>query len=456
MPNHVEYDPGVPTFKHSDKFEAKSIVREMQQEAARAERAWEERCSQRDNNKQFFQNLNREEAALDLKMKMSHFKNREPAQFTFTETGEKIGTALLNTYNADLSSRNLGMKELRRLERVKARTERKIEKALAKKNTKEEISSWDESPPKEISADEEVPKEDQIEKEVATRVEKELKQLEKLPPALAKRLASRSNFRKRRISDSEPKKVENSDFDPSKAAAAAQAAMAAFDFSSANFGNLDASKLTKLMSEPAPVEKKQPVKKMATSLEKKEKAGSFVNMPSEEPLNIPGLPIGWKFGDPMPEGTVAEVDKPPVDESPLETVSNATNARRKRRPKQPLIFEADAMGALVDPSRFTSKNHIEQKNLTPRVKRSEAAEAKSAMPPPPEESRTPKVIVAPAIKRATNTYAEEDFVTSYSARPSSTNYGGQASTYGTYKASDLTISQGRNKYNRYKGGGVMR
>ena len=51
MPNHVEYDPGVPTFKHSDKFEAKSIVREMQQEAARAERAWEERCSQRDNNK---------------------------------------------------------------------------------------------------------------------------------------------------------------------------------------------------------------------------------------------------------------------------------------------------------------------------------------------------------------------------------------------------------------------
>ena len=205
-------------------------------------------------------------------MKMSHFKNREPAQFTFTETGEKMGTALLNTYNADLSSRNLGMKELRRLERVKARTERKIEKALAKKNTKEEISSWDESPPKEVSADEE----DLIEKEVATRVEKELKQLEKLPPALAKRLASRSNFRKRRISDSEPKKVENSDFDPSKAAAAAQAAMAAFDFSSANFGNLDASKLTKLMSEPAPVEKKQPVKKMATSLEKKEKAGRCV------------------------------------------------------------------------------------------------------------------------------------------------------------------------------------
>ena len=158
--------------------------------------------------------------------------------------------------------------------RVKARTEKKIEKALAKKNTKEEISSWDESPPK---IEEEVPKEDLIEKEVASRVEKELKQLEKLPPALAKRLASRSNFRKRRISDSETKKAENSDFDPSKAAAAAQAAMAAFDFSSANFGNLDASKLTKLMSEkPAPVETKQPVKKMATSLEKKEKAGRCV------------------------------------------------------------------------------------------------------------------------------------------------------------------------------------
>jgi len=68
-------------------------------------------------------------------------------------------------------------------------------------------------------------------------------------------------------------------------------------------------------------------------------------------------------------------------------------------------LKADAMGALVDPSRFTSKNHIEQKNLTPRVKRSEAADTKNAVPPPPE-SRTPKVIVAPAIKRATNDYSE--------------------------------------------------
>ena len=102
--------------------------------------------------RQFFQNLNREEAALDLEMRMRHFKNREPAQFTITETGEKMGTALLNTYNADLNSRNLGMKELRRLERIKARTERKIEKALAKKNTKQEISSWDDTLPKEIEA----------------------------------------------------------------------------------------------------------------------------------------------------------------------------------------------------------------------------------------------------------------------------------------------------------------
>ena len=74
-------------------------------------------------------------------------------------------------------------------------------------------------------------------------------------------------------------------------------------------------------------------------------------MPSEEPLNIPGLPIGWKFGDPMPEGTVAEVDKPPVDESPLETVSNATNARRKRRPKQPLIFEV-ILSIKITPARI--------------------------------------------------------------------------------------------------------
>lgn len=120
----------------------------------------------------------------------------------------------------------------------------------------------------------EEPKEDLIEKEVASRVEKELKQLEKLPPALAKRLASRNNFRKRRISDSEKEtKAEKSNFDPSQAAAAAQAAMAAFDFSSV--ANLDASKLTKLMSEPAPVERKEPLKKMATSLEKKDKAGRY-------------------------------------------------------------------------------------------------------------------------------------------------------------------------------------
>ena len=68
---------------------------------------------------------------------------------------------------------------------------------------------------------------------------------------------------------------------------------------------------------------------------------SFVNMPSEEPLNIPGLPIGWKFGDPMPEGTPVEEEKPPENQNPLEVVSKATNAKKKRRPKQPLIFEVN-------------------------------------------------------------------------------------------------------------------
>ena len=53
MPNHIEYDPGVPTFKHSDKFEARAMVKMMQKEATLAERAWEERTSQRDNNKGF-------------------------------------------------------------------------------------------------------------------------------------------------------------------------------------------------------------------------------------------------------------------------------------------------------------------------------------------------------------------------------------------------------------------
>ena len=51
MPNHIEYDPGVPTFKHSDKFESRAMVKMMQKEATLAERAWEERTSQRDNNK---------------------------------------------------------------------------------------------------------------------------------------------------------------------------------------------------------------------------------------------------------------------------------------------------------------------------------------------------------------------------------------------------------------------
>ena len=64
-------------------------------------------------------------------------------------------------------------------------------------------------------------------------------------------------------------------------------------------------------------------------------------MPSEEPLNIPGLPIGWKFGDPMPEGTPVEEEKPPENQNPLEVVSKATNAKKKRRPKQPLIFEVN-------------------------------------------------------------------------------------------------------------------
>ena len=51
MPNHIEYDPNFPTFKHSDKFESRALVKMMQKEATLAERAWEERTSQRDNNK---------------------------------------------------------------------------------------------------------------------------------------------------------------------------------------------------------------------------------------------------------------------------------------------------------------------------------------------------------------------------------------------------------------------
>ena len=84
-------------------------------------------------------------------------------------------------------------------------------------------------------------------------------------------------------------------------------------------------------------------------------------MPSEVPLSIPGLPAGWKFGDEMPTGFVAE----PEQEKPNVALEIAQSTQRKRkRPDQPVIFQKDAMGALVDPTRFNTQ--IEQENLTPK------------------------------------------------------------------------------------------
>ena len=61
---------------------------------------------------------------------------------------------------------------------------------------------------------------------------------------------------------------------------------------------------------------------------------SYVNMPSEVPLSIPGLPAGWKFGDEMPTGFVPEPEKPNVA---LEIAQSSQ--KKRRRPDQPVIFQ---------------------------------------------------------------------------------------------------------------------
>lgn len=132
MPNHVEYDPGVPTDKHSDKFEARALVKMMQKEAMQAERAWEERMSQRDSNKYFFNHLTRDEADIETNMRLKKYEMEEKT-FEMAENGEQIGTNLLKHYHEDVASKNQEMKQLRRIERIKRKTERQISKAVEKK-----------------------------------------------------------------------------------------------------------------------------------------------------------------------------------------------------------------------------------------------------------------------------------------------------------------------------------
>ena len=84
MPDHMGYDPNFPTFKHSDKFESRAMVKMMQKEATLAERAWEERTSQRDNNKVYFNHLTRDEAAIEMKIRMDKYQPDKEDDFSYS------------------------------------------------------------------------------------------------------------------------------------------------------------------------------------------------------------------------------------------------------------------------------------------------------------------------------------------------------------------------------------
>ena len=118
--------------------------------------------------------------------------------------GEKIGTALLSNYHSDLAGSNLGMKELRKAERLKKKTEKMISKAVEKKTGgKQDIVSW--PPPQMPDAEAILTTQDQSEdgkpveeskpeeeKPVENKVE--FKKRKALPPGLAKRLAAKVSF----------------------------------------------------------------------------------------------------------------------------------------------------------------------------------------------------------------------------------------------------------------------
>ena len=75
--------------------------------------------------------MTRDEAELDLKVRMDTYEP-EKTDFTYSQTGEKIGTGLLASYHADLGGKNVMMKELRKNERLKRKTEKMIAKATGR------------------------------------------------------------------------------------------------------------------------------------------------------------------------------------------------------------------------------------------------------------------------------------------------------------------------------------
>lgn len=460
MPDHMGYDPNFPTFKHSDKFESRAMVKMMQKEATLAERAWEERTSQRDNNKVFFNHLTRDEAAIEMRMRMEKYEPDKDDRYSFSATGEKISTALLDNYHSDIAGSNLGMKELRKAERMKKKTEKLIAKAVEKKTGgKQEIVAW---PPPEFP-DAEIIFEDQStnplkNSEISVDPENiaspklegktEFKKRKALPPGLAKRLAAKRKAAGLPEIESVEKTKPDNKIDQDQAKKAAEAAMSAMG--NITIPGFDPAKMKALL-EGKPVSAPPGLKPGENP--QSTNGVSYVNMPSEVPLSIPGLPAGWKFGDEMPTGFVPEEpEKPNVA---LE-IAQSTQKKR-RRPDQPVIFQKDAMGALVDPSRFNTS--IEQENLTPKQpgyyiqKRKEEEELKRK-----QQARMmaePKVIASGPKLSVTDQYSTTDFQSSYSGGATYNNgqNGGRA-TYGTYDSAALDVNKHRNKYNRYKGGGV--
>ena len=104
----------------------------MQKEAQQAERAWEERMSQRDSNKIYFNHLTRDEADIEVNMRLKKYEIEEKT-FETSESGERIGTNLLKHYHEDIGTKNREMKALRKIERMKRKTEKKIAKEVEKK-----------------------------------------------------------------------------------------------------------------------------------------------------------------------------------------------------------------------------------------------------------------------------------------------------------------------------------
>ena len=57
----------------------------------------------------------------------------EEKTFETSESGERIGTNLLKHYHEDIGTKNREMKALRKIERMKRKTEQKIAKEVEKK-----------------------------------------------------------------------------------------------------------------------------------------------------------------------------------------------------------------------------------------------------------------------------------------------------------------------------------